>query len=128
MQASDYEGDTGGAMAAAYVRWVTEHARLVVALILLLTIVLLMRATRLKVEIDLDSQLPQGHPYIKALARLHEIFGEKNLVFVGLFPESGDAYSPEFLAKLARITERIAALPGLVPRTFLSLSLPKAVD
>src|SRR6266542_2548155 len=121
MQASDFcMGGTGGTMAAAYVRWVTGHARLVVALILLLTLVLLTRATRLKVEIDPDAQLPQRHPYIQALSRLHEIFGEKNLVFVGLFPESGDAYSPEFLAKLARITNRIAALPGLVPRTFQS--------
>jgi uncharacterized protein len=118
----------GGAMAAAYVRLVTGHARLVVALILALTLLLLTRATRLKVEIDPDAQLPQRHPYIQALSRLHEIFGEKNLVFVGVFPKNGDAYSPEFLAKLARITERIAALPGLVPRTFLSLSLPKAVD
>jgi uncharacterized protein len=129
MQATDFcVGRTGGAMATAYVRWVTGHARLVVALILVLTLVLLTRATRLKVEIDPDAQLPQRHPYIQALSRLHEIFGEKNLVFVGIFPKTGDAYSPEFLAKLARITERIAALPGLVPRTFLSLSLPKAVD
>ena len=115
-------------MVVGYVRWVTGHAGSVVALVLLLTLGLLTRATRLKVEVNPDAQLPQRHPYIQALARLHEIFGEKNLVFVGLFPKSGDVYSPEFLAKLARITERIGALPGLVSRTFLSLSLSKAVD
>src|SRR5438128_798304 len=104
MQATDFcVWRTGGAMAAAYVRWVTGHARLVVGLILVLTLVLLTRATRLKVEIDPDAQLPQRHPYIQALSRLHEMFGEKNLVFVGIFPKTGDAYSPEFLAKLARI-------------------------
>jgi uncharacterized protein len=115
-------------MAAGYVRWVTGHARSVVAVVLLLTLGLLTRATRLKVEVNPDAQLPQRHPYVQALARLHEIFGEKNLVFIGLFPESGDIYSPEFLGKLARITERIGALPGLVSRTFLSLSLSKTVD
>ncbi|HSD11343.1 MAG TPA: MMPL family transporter [Candidatus Binatia bacterium] len=130
MQAVDLrvEGGAGKTMAAGYARWVMKHARAVVALVLLLTLVLLTRAARLKVEVNPDAQLPQRHPYIQALTRLHEIFGEKNLVFVGLFPENGDVYEPKFLAKLARITERIGALPGLVQRTFLSLSLPKTVD
>jgi len=113
---------------SAYVRWVTAHARLVVVLVLLTTGALLTQVAALKVEVNPDSQLPQHHPYIRALARLHEVFGEKNLVFIGLFPRNGDIYSPEFLAKLARVTDRIGALPGLVERTYLSLSLPKAVD
>src|ERR1051326_6095818 len=115
-------------MVAAYVRWVTEHARLVTVLFLVATAMLVVKVAALKIEVNPDSQLPQAHPYIRALARLHEIFGEKNLVFIGLFPKSGDIYTPEFLAKLARITERIGTLPGIVGRTYLSLALPKAVD
>ena len=113
---------------AAYVRWVTAHAALVAVLVLVVTCGLLSRLATLKVEVNPDSQLPQDHPYIQALARLHEVFGEKNLVFIGLFPKDGDIYTPRFLAKLARITERIGALPGLVQRTYSSLALPKAVD
>ena len=115
-------------MVAAYVRWVTEHARLVAVLFFVATAMLVVKVAALKIEVNPDSQLPQAHPYIRALARLHEIFGEKNLVFIGLFPKSGDIYTPEFLAKLARITERIGTLPGIVGRTYLSLALPKAVD
>ena len=115
-------------MVAAYVRWVTAHATLVAALVLVTTCGLLSRLATLKVEVNPDSQLPLGHPYIQALARLHEVFGEKNLVFIGLFPNDGDIYTPEFLAKLAHVTERIGALPGLVQRTYWSLALPKAVD
>ena len=113
---------------AAYVRWVTAHAMLVAALMLVATCGLLSRLATLKIEVNPDSQLPLGHPYIQALARLHEVFGEKNLVFIGLFPNDGDIYTPEFLAKLAHVTERIGALPGLVQRTYWSLALPKAVD
>lgn len=106
----------------------TSHPRLVVAVVLVLTVGLLLRIGSLHVEVNPDSQLPQGHPYIRALDRLHEIFGEKNLVFVGLFPKSGDVYEPRFLATLDRITRKLGALPGLAQRTFQSLALSKAVD
>jgi uncharacterized protein len=101
---------------------------LAVVAVLATTIFLCTKIAALRVEVDPDSQLPQSHPYIQALNHLHEDFGEKNLVFIGLFPKSGGIYTPQFLAKLARITDRIAALPGLVQRTYLSLALPKVVD
>ena len=113
---------------ADYVSWVTRHAVLVVALIVACTLGLATQIASLKIEVNPDTQLPAEHPYIKALARLHEIFGEKNLVFIGLFPKDGNIYTPEFLAKLADVTERIGELPGLVRRTYLSLALPRAVD
>jgi len=94
-------------MLGRYVCWVTAHAKLVVVAVSIVTLGLLSRVATLKVEVNPDSQLPQAHPYIRALARLHEVFGEKNLVFIGLFPTSGTIYTPEFLAKLARITENI---------------------
>src|SRR5438132_3468789 len=110
-------------MLLTYIRWVTGHAALVTAAILLITLALFARVTALKVEVDPDSQLPQAHPYIQTLNRLHEVFGEKNLVFIGLFPTKGDIYTPQFLAKLAKLTARVGALPGLVQRTYLSLAL-----
>ena len=113
---------------ALYVAWLTRRAWLVVAIVLAATGVLFSKISALRVEVDPDSQLPQAHPYIQALNRLHEMFGEKNLVFVGLYPRAGDIYTPEFLAKLSHITERIGALPGLVQRTYQSLALAKAVD
>ncbi len=115
-------------MRGGYVRWVTAHARLVVTTVSLVSLVLLSRVATLKVEVDPDSQLPQAHPYIRALARLHEVFGEKNLVFIGLFPTGGSIYTPEFLAKLASITQKIGDLPGLVQRTYLSPALSKVTD
>jgi uncharacterized protein len=97
-------------------------------LVALATTFLASRIATLVVDVDPDAQLPQDHPYIAALGRLNEIFGEKNLVFVGLFPTEGDVYTPEFLAALARVTERIARMPGLAERSFASLALSKATD
>ena len=115
-------------MLEGYISWVTRRASAVVFVVLACTLALVLQLASLKVQVDPDTQLPADHPYVKALARLHEIFGEKNLVFIGVFPKRGTIYTPAFLAKLAKITERIAELPGLVPRTYLSLALPRAVD
>jgi hypothetical protein len=115
-------------MLSAYIEWVTRHAGRVVLAVVLVSALLISRAASLKIEVNPDSQLPQDHPYIQALNLLHEIFGEKNLVFIGLFPREGDIYTPAFLATLKRVTDRIASLPGLVPRTYLSLALSKAAD
>ena len=113
---------------STYIRWVVAHPVAVIASIAVITGLLLTQAASLKVEVNPDTQLPQEHPYIQALNRLNQVFGEKNLVIVGLFPVQQDIYTPEFLAKLRAVTDKGGALPGLVPRTFLSLSLPKAAD
>lgn len=118
----------GGGSLQRYIRWVTSYPGLVVAAILIVTIGLLLKIGSLHVEVNPDSQLPQDHPYIRALDRLHRVFGEKNLVFIGLFPKSGDVYEPRFLEKLDRITRKLGRLPGLAQRTFQSLALSKAVD
>lgn len=115
-------------MLGSYIRWVTSHAILVLVAVVVSTGLLAWQVSTLEVEVNPDSQLPQGHRYIQGLNRLSEVFGEKNLVFVGLFPKSGDVYTPRFLRKLDEVTQEIAELPGLVERTFVSLTHRKAVD
>ncbi|MFM7141814.1 MAG: efflux RND transporter permease subunit [Alphaproteobacteria bacterium] len=69
---------------------------------------------RLRVEVDPDRNLPQDHPWIAALNELHRTFGDKNLVVIGLFPVDGDPFTPAFLARVRRITDGLAAIPGVV--------------
>ena len=76
----------------SYARWIIGHRRLALGVMLLLTAVLGRAATRLHVEIDPDRQLPQDHPYVQTLNDLHRLFGDKNLVVVGIFPHDGNTY------------------------------------
>ena len=115
-------------MVSGYIRWVTGRATGVLVVFALATAAFVTQLASLRVEINPDSQLPQEHPYVQALNQLNDVFGEKNLVFIGLFPTAGDIYEPVFLRKLAAVTEAVAALPGVVPRTYSSLALPRAVD
>ena len=43
---------------------------------------------------------------------MHALFGDKNLIVVGLFPHDGKVFTPTFLAKVAEVTARIKKVPG----------------
>jgi predicted RND superfamily exporter protein len=111
---------------AAYIDWLLNHPRLVLATLLAVTAFWASQLPGLRVEIDPDASLPQNHPYIRALKILETKFGEKNLLLIGLFPTDGNVFSPAFLSKVERITNRIRDLPGLVRASYLGLGTPLA--
>jgi predicted RND superfamily exporter protein len=113
---------------ATYARWVVRHRWTVLAGVVLTTVLLGGAATRLHVEIDPDRQLPQDHPFVQTLNDVHRIFGDKNLVVVGLFPHDRNVFTPAFLAKVAEITDRIRRVPGANPALVQSISAPQVKD
>jgi predicted RND superfamily exporter protein len=113
---------------AAYARWVVRRRWVVLLVIAGVTVFLARAATRLHVEIDPDRQLPQDHPFIQTLNDLHQIFGDKNLVIVGLFPHDGNVFTPAFLKKLADVTARIRKVPGANQALVQSLAAPQVKD
>ncbi len=107
-----------------YARWIIRRRRAVLAVVIAATLAFAWAATRLHVEVDADRQLPQSHPYIRTLNEVHRVFGDKNLVVVGLFPHDGRVFTPQFLAKLAEITRRLETVPGVNPALVQSLAAP----
>src|SRR5437867_7681335 len=112
----------------AYGRWVVRHRWTVLAAVLATTVFLGRAATHLRVEVDPDRQLPQDHPFIQTLNDVHRIFGDKNLVVVGLFPHDGNVFTPSFLKKLAEVTDAVRRLPGANPALVQSLAAPQVKD
>src|SRR5437870_9346187 len=111
-----------------YARWVVRHRFAVLFAVLLATVFLARATTRLHVEVDPDRQLPQDHPFIQALNDVHRIFGDKNLVVIGLFPRDGNVFTPAFLKKLAEVTDAVRRLPGANPALVQSLAAPQVKD
>jgi len=111
-----------------YVRWVARHRFIVLFAVLFATLFLARASARLHVEVDPDRQLPQDHPFIQALNDVHRIFGDKNLVVIGLFPHDGNVFTPAFLKKLAEVTDAVRRLPGANPALVQSLAAPQVKD
>src|SRR2546430_5530271 len=111
-----------------YAARVVRHRFAVLFAVLLATLFLARATTRLHVEVDPDRQLPQDHPYIQTLNDLHRIFGDKNLVVVGLFPHDRNVFTPAFLRKLAEVTDRLRRIPGANASLIQSLAAPHVKD
>lgn len=108
-------------MIRKYVDWIVRFPKVVVALVLGLSVLLAAGLPRLHVELDVDKQIPQGHPLVEVGKRLERSFGGKYLTIVGFYPTKGTVYSPEILTKLKRVTDAVSEIPGVKPASVLSL-------
>lgn len=108
--------------------FVVRHRTAVIAAVSLISLWLAVGIRYLHVEVDPDENLPQGHPAIQALNEMHDRFGDKNLVVVGVFPKDGRAFTPAFLATVDRLTKRIGEIPGSVRPLLQSVAAPSMKD
>ena len=119
------------ALAGAFERLATSVVRrrwLTLALVSLVTLVLAAGAGRLAIVIDPDGSLPQNHPYVVATDLAESLFGNKFVVVVGVTPRQGDALQPAVLSVVRKITQALAADPGVIRGNLASLSARKVKD
>lgn len=107
---------------------VVARPRAVIAGIILVTLGLGVCASRLRVLLDLDDQLPPGHPLVVVGKRIEKAFGGKYLTVIGFYPSSGTIYTPEILEKVQRVTIALETIPGVKAGSVLSLLSPRIKD
>ena len=83
-------------------------------MVLGVTIYFAMLLPQLRWETDARVYLPKGHPAIKYDERVDEIFGVKDSVIIGIVNEQKGIFNTDTLARIARITDKVAALPGVI--------------
>ncbi len=115
-------------MLRRYVTAVVGRPRLVIALVALVTLTLGFSMTRLHVLLDVDAQIPPGHPLVIVGQRIEKLFGGKYMTVIGFYPASGTVYTPDILGKVKRVTEALEQLPGVKPGSVLSLMSPRVKD
>jgi predicted RND superfamily exporter protein len=84
--------------------------------------------TRLRLMLDVDSQIPPGHPLVVVGQRVEKLFGGKYMTVIGFYPSEGTVYTPKILAKVKRVTEAVESLPGVKKGTVLSLMSARVKD
>jgi predicted RND superfamily exporter protein len=115
-------------MLRRYVTAVVGRPKIVIALVVAVTLALGFFMTRLHVLLDVDAQIPPGHPLVIVGQRIEKLFGGKYMTVVGIYPKSGTVYTPEILGKVKRVTEGLEALPGVREGSVLSLMSSRVKD
>ena len=91
-----------------------RYPKTTIALVLGATAYFAMQLPQLRWETDARVYLPKGHPAIKYDEKVDEIFGVKDSVIIGIVNEKDGIFNPATLARIARITDKVAALPGVI--------------
>mgnify|MGYP000250484227 CR=1 FL=1 len=88
---------------------------------IIVTVFLGMQLPTLRWETDARVYMPKGHPAILFDEKAEHIFGAKDAVIVVI--ENDDTiFNAETLARIARVTEKIAALPGVVANRLIDVT------
>ncbi len=111
-----------------YAGFIVRHRKSVAVLLGIVTVLLCSRLMNLQVDMDQDTWVPQGHPYVQTTKALERVFGGRNYTLIGVVPRQGDIYQPRVLAKVQRIQEGIENLPEAVRHNVMSLAARKVKD
>jgi predicted RND superfamily exporter protein len=115
-------------MLRSYVTFVVSIPKIVIALVIAITIGLGLFVSKLKVHLDIDEQIPPGHPLVVVGKRIEKTFGGKYVTVIGVYPKSGTVYTKANLEKVKRITEAVEKLPGVRQGSVVSLMSPRVKD
>ncbi len=100
-----------------------QHRLAVMIGILIITVIFLFGAFRIRGEVILQDMLPYDHPYLKLHNRFAEVFGSgASTVAIAIKAEEGDIFNPSFLTKLQKMTNEVMMLDEVIRALTVSLA------
>ena len=87
--------------------------RIAITTVLILTVLALSQLPKLEWETDARVYFPKGHPAIEYDELVADVFGVKDSIVIGIVNENG-IFNPETLARVKRISDKLAQLPGVL--------------
>ena len=100
------------------------NRRLVLGLFALVTALLALSATRLRIDAGFTKLLPLQHPYMATFLKHQQEFGGANRILVALVARDGNMFTPAFFEALKGATDEIFFLPGVDRGRVQSLFTP----
>ena len=106
--------------------WTVIRWRLVaIAMISIVTGILGWQASGLVLDNNRELWLPRGNPYVETTRVIHEVFGGRNIVVIGVQPKNGNIYQSTVIEKLDRMHQAISRLPEAIPHNVIDLTAKK---
>src|SRR5690606_18535592 len=115
-------------MLRRYVNWVVKWPKAIIAVVALVTLVLAAFIGKVQILLDLDAQIPPGHPMVQVGKRIESLFGGKYTMVIVVYVENGTIYDPKILAKIERINDKLERVPGIKPGSVISLMSDRLKD
>jgi len=91
-----------------------NYPKAVIAVVAAMTVFFALQLDGLRWETDARVYLPKGHEAIIYDEKVDDIFGVKDTLIVSVVNEEESIYNTETLARIARITKKIAELPSVL--------------
>lgn len=117
-----------GSVLRHFVLFICAWPRTIIALTLAMTVAFACFIPRVVIQLDVDAQIPPGHPMVVVGKRIEKQFGGKFVTLIGIYTKDGSIYSPEVLSSINRIQSKLEALPGIKQDSVLSLLSPRLMD
>ena len=103
-------------------RFSVRHPRLVITFAGAVTLCALCFVPRIQLRLDGRSLIPSGLPQFAEGNQAASRFELRDLVLIGVGNEQAGVYTPETLQRIARLSERLSRVEGVVPDSVISLS------
>ena len=89
-----------------------------------MTVLMLLSASQLKVDAGFAKNVPQEHEYMQTYFQYQQEFGGANRVLIALEDTSGDIFNPTFFSRLEAVTKAVQSIQGVDPSQVTSLFTP----
>ena len=103
-------------------RFSVRHPRIVVTLAGVVTVCALVFIPRIQLRLDGRSLIPSGLPQFAEGDRAASRFELRDLVLIGVGNEDSGVYTPETLRHIARLSDGLSRVEGVVPGSVVSIS------
>ena len=104
--------------------WIFHHRKILLVINILVTIVLGVMASQLRVQAGFTKMIPLNHPYMSTFLEYQQDFGGANKVLVAVKTSKGDIFEKEFMETLRQVTEEVFYINGVERSSVTSLFTP----
>jgi predicted RND superfamily exporter protein len=104
--------------------WIFHHRRVLLIINILITIVLGVMASQLRVQAGFTKMIPLHHPYMSTFLQYQQDFGGANKILVALRNTKGSIFDKHFMEELRQVTEDVFYVKGVERSSVTSLFTP----
>src|SRR5688572_28251082 len=113
----------------SFARWLVRHPLLVIASNFAITIVLGLFALKVRIESGVETVIPPNDPEITYYEEVRKTFGSDDVAVVGvLAPPGKNVFEKSTLLKIAKLSDELAKLPGVIQVISITNAIDPAAD